>query len=386
MMALQLLPILQVIIILCSPSVYSVPVYGTKRYGRSVIVPRPTWNTQPYQQLIRTQRYPVNYYDMYPYSQSYLDDYYYPKETYPIYYPARTSKYEVYQAVMPYYYNDRPLMRPNYYYGYGDGAEPMVDLEEEILQECRVYIIKIIVIGGIILVIHLLTNGLAFLSLFSFGFLQNLIMSQMYNDAMLTDKSDYNQRVNYRDRNDVYGKWEEYPSENNRDYYQEDEDVKELKDLASKSEELSVEDRRHWFDKGTHPNQAIRHHNNNWGNKRDISIGNKSLGEYKEISKKSASTTEATTRKEVRGQKEEVLLRPAIPARHGFSNQMLSMMTKNEEERKRTPSVYDTIKHMLEMEKSLENKYETVKPPMRKRIISSEDSLTQQLSVLKKAQ
>ncbi|KAK9747183.1 hypothetical protein QE152_g5550 [Popillia japonica] len=137
MMALQLLPILQVIIILCSPTVYSVPVYGTKRYGRSVIVPRPTWNTQPYQQLIRTQRYPMSYYDMYPYSQSYLDDYYYPQEAYPIYYPARTSKYEVYQAVMPYYYNDRPVVRPNYYYGYADGVEPVVDLEEEILQEAE---------------------------------------------------------------------------------------------------------------------------------------------------------------------------------------------------------------------------------------------------------
>ncbi|KAK9747182.1 hypothetical protein QE152_g5551 [Popillia japonica] len=191
----------------------------------------------------------------------------------------------------------------------------------------------------------------------------------MYNDAMAGQR-DYSQKSNYRDSDDVYGKWEEYPVDNGKEYYQEDEEVKELKNLANKNEKLSAEDRRHWFDKGTHSHSAIKHQNNNW----------------EKMFKNSPATTEATTRKEARGQKEEVLLRPAVPARHGFSNQMLSMMTKNGEERKRTPSVYDTIKHMLDMEKSLENKYENIKPVMRKRIVSSEDSLTQQLSVLKKAQ
>ncbi|KAI4462911.1 hypothetical protein MML48_4g00018580 [Holotrichia oblita] len=263
-MALQLLPILQVIIILCSPTVYSVPVYGTKRYGRSVIVPRPTWNTQPYQQLIRTQRYPMSYYDMYPYSQSYLDDYYYPQEAYPIYYPARTSKYEVYQAVMPYYYNDRPLVRPNYYYGYADGVEPVVDLEEEILQEAeREEREDAQPIGQEMYYENESTND--DLDDVNAAFLQNLIMSQMYNDAMAGQR-DYSQKSSYRDSDDVYGKWEEYPVDNGKEYYQEDEEVKELKNLANQSEKLSAEDRRHWFDKGTHPHSAIKHQNNNWEN------------------------------------------------------------------------------------------------------------------------
>lgn len=296
----------------------------------------------------------MSYYDMYPYSQSYLDDYYYPQEAYPIYYPARTSKYEVYQAVMPYYYNDRPVVRPNYYYGYADGVEPVVDLEEEILQEAEREEREDAQPIGQEMYYENESNTDDNLDDVNAAFLQNLIMSQMYNDAMAGQR-DYSQKSNYRDSDDVYGKWEEYPVDNGKEYYQEDEEVKELKNLANKNEKLSAEDRRHWFDKGTHSHSAIKHQNNNWESKREISKSNKVLTDHKEMFKNSPATTEATTRKEARGQKEEVLLRPAVPARHGFSNQMLSMMTKNGEERKRTPSVYDTIKHMLDMEKSLEN-------------------------------
>lgn len=351
--ALQLLPILQVIVILWPPTIHAVPVYGTKRYGRSAIMHRPVLNTQPYQQLVRTQRYPMNYYDMYPYSQSYLDDYYHPQESYPLYYPARTSKYEVYQAVMPYYYNDRPVMRPNYYYGYADGAEPMANVEEEILQESEREEREDAQPIGQEMYYENDSPRDDNLDDINAAFLQNLIMTQMYNDAMTDQQDDYAHK-----EDDVYGKWEEYPSEN-KNYYQEDEDVRELKNLASKSDQLSVEDRRHWFDKGTHPSQPQRpgnHHNNNWEIKRSDAKNLKSnnIGDRKRIT--IPTTTESSLmRKETGGQKEEVLPRPATPARHPFSNQVLSMMTKSEDERKKSPSVYDTIKHMLDMEKSLDN-------------------------------
>ncbi|VEN63055.1 unnamed protein product [Callosobruchus maculatus] len=96
---------------------YSYPsaIYGTNRYGHT---PRrlrayeaPAYPS--YQAPVVAPRYPLSYYKVYPYSDTYTqqdDSYYYPQETasYPLYYP-RTSKYEVYQAVLPYYTVRHPI-------------------------------------------------------------------------------------------------------------------------------------------------------------------------------------------------------------------------------------------------------------------------------------
>lgn len=410
-MALQLLPILQLIVYLCSPATYAYPtIYGTKRYGRSQPrIQSSSW-TLPIQYQVRTQRVPLTYYDLYPYSQSYPDDYYYPQDsyTYPIYYAApRTSKYEVYQAVLPYYYSDRPLTRPNYnYYNYGDVSnDPMVDLEEELLQENeKEDKDNNQVIGRETYYDKEKDTDLDDVNA---AFLQNLIMSQMYKDA-LDNSRDYGKYPsdNYYGSDEAYGKWEEYPSESKHDYFQEDENVRELKQLANPHRQNShyedfresqlankelndkrptLEDRRSWFEKGEIKGKKLSGKKiknlweNNWTEKRDVldavlnnngdhgkpkpSIYAQTFLAFSDRKPKptpglsSTSVLPATTVAPMKsgkpGQKEEVMIRPATPVRHPFSNQVLDIMNK-EDDRKRTPSVYDTIKHMLDIEKSME--------------------------------
>lgn len=373
-MALQILPILQVIVILCAQSIYSYPVYGTKRYGRSTNVHRvSSWN--PYQQMVRTQRYPVSYYELYPYTQSYSDDYYYPQETYPMYYPARTSKYEVYQAVLPYYYGDRPATRPGYgYYGYGD-TDPTLDIQDELLQEAeREQREDSQPIGQEMLYENEGSNSKDNLDEVNAAFLQNLIMSQMYKDAVDNQKDYYetNPYGEYYQADDGYGKWEDTVTEPKQNYQQEDEDVRELKQLAKPKLNKQDTDDIHWFQNRNYRNQ---------GNKRAVDIqtpfkkeefsehgpsvyGTEEITftDRKAAAKSSSSTTSTTVAPVTQaipksvgnGQKEEVLARPATPVRHPFSAPVLDMMTKDDEEHKRTPSVYDTIKHMLDMEKNME--------------------------------
>lgn len=358
-MALQILPILPIFIILCSQYASTYPVYGTKRYGRSSmhrISSSPNW--KPYQQMVRTQRYPVSYYELYPsYSQNYPDDYYYPQESYPLYYPAHTSKYEVYQAVLPYYYGERPISRTNYgYYGYGVN-EP-TDFQDEIMQAAaREEREESQPIGQEMLYENENSNTNDNLDDVNAAFLQNLIMSQMYKDAIDNQKDYYepNTRSDYYPTDDVYGKWETEPVEPKQSYRQEDEDVRELKQLARSKDNKEDTESIHWFQNRKFKNQD----NENWEAKR-ASVEINSLKEQALHSVSTSSTTAApkTTQQpkiQLSGQKEEVLARPATPVRHPFSAPILDMMNKNKEDRKRTPSVYDTIKHMLDMEKNIEN-------------------------------
>lgn len=371
-MALKLLPILQVIVILGLPRIFAYPIYGTKRYGRGNSANHPVSAGWPmpinYQQLARNQRYPINYYEMYPYGQNYPDDYYYPQESlsYPLYYPARTSKYEVYQAVLPYYYTETPTV-PRLRYGiyggngYGNSKEPLVDLEEEVMEEEREDRDEPQPIGHEMYYENDQEKD-DNLDDVNAAFLQNLIMSEMYKNA-LTKQNYYKGYSPDLDLSteDSYGKWEEYPTEPHAKYYQEDENVKELKQLSkarfnNKDKETpSTEDRMSLFQQGKQQNKKTNKNDYYWNNadKRNFYWTNNKETNQKETTTTTQSPTVATTasvKVDTRGQKEEVLMRPATPVRHPFSD--LNMLIDGE--RKRTPSVYETIKHMLDMEKNLD--------------------------------
>ncbi|KAK4886274.1 hypothetical protein RN001_002545 [Aquatica leii] len=421
MVILPFIPILQITIILCTPSL-SYPVFGTKRYnGRPPVIRRSnsnynySWGSalQPYQQFLRTQRFPVNYYEMYPYGRDYQDEYYYPQETisYPLYIPPpRTSKYEVYQAVLPYYYGSRPDYG---YYGYDKGTEPVESFEDDLIQDAeREEREDAQPIGQEVLYENEATDDN--FDDVNAAFLQNLIMSQMYKDATNKQKDYFDQYSNtdYYYDEDNYDKWVD-SSLLPKSGYQEDEDVRELKQLVQPQKQNNfkiekgptAEERLHSFRK-ENKNKNIKYNKEikyNWDNKRNddykIRINDHVPLHYtdsKSILKTTSAPVVPTTvipkvtsnfpkRDFRRGQKEEVLMRPATPIKNPFSSKVLEMM--KEPDRKREPSVYDTIKHMLDVEKSLENSYRAneMRSPMRKRIITDEDSLIQQLSVLKKS-
>ncbi|KAF5290384.1 hypothetical protein FQR65_LT11561 [Abscondita terminalis] len=385
-MIMRLLPALQIIIILCAPTL-SYPVFGTKRYnGRSPVIRKSnsnynySWGSalQPYQQFLRSQRFPVNYYEMYPYGRDYQDEYYYPQEavSYPLYIPPpRTSKYEVYQAVLPYYYGSRPDYG---YYGYEKDTEPAEAYEEDLIQDAqREEREDAQPIGQEVLYEN--EGAEDNLDDVNAAFLQNLIMSQMYKDATNKQKDYYDPYPNtdYYYDEDNYGKWDDSPISSNPGY-QEDEDVRELKQLV-KTQKQNVykadrgptpEERLHSFrkenkNKNLKYNKEIKY---NWDNKRSGEFKNKIIDHVHSENKDGLKTTSApvvsttiiprvtsnSPKRELRrGQKEEVLMRPATPIKNPFSSKVLEMM--KEPERKREPSVYDTIKHMLDVEKSLEN-------------------------------
>lgn len=339
MVAFQNVLILNLMVILLSPTL-SYPVYGTKRYGRSASQHVSSWS--PYQ-MMQPQRYPVSYYELYPYGQTYADDYY-PQESYPLYYPpARTSKYEVYQAVLPYYYyNDQMLTRPNY--GYYDN-DPTVDLQEEMIQEAEREEREDAQPIGHELLYENEDQTDENLDDVNAAFLQNLIMSQMYKESLDNHKNYYDDYYTGED----YDKWQDNPKQKSH-YVQEDKDVRELKQLVKAKSNPKMDD-IHWFKHNNFRNQKDNQYENNYENKRNS---------YRKKLVKLTTTTSTpdkntfAPKRDIRGQKEEVLMRPATPVRHPFSNSVMEMMSKDDD-RKRSSSVYDTIKHMLDMEKSLEN-------------------------------
>lgn len=302
-----------------------------------------------YDPMYRTQQYPVNYYKVYPYRQP--DDYYYPNPQDVLYYPARTSKYEVYQAVLPYYYQDRVPVHPNYkYYGYND---PVVDLQEEMIQEAeREQREDAQPIGHELLYESDESSGQeASMDDVNTAFLQNLIMSQMYQDAMDKEKNYYDLYYDYDDER----QWNEERTE-------EDKDVEELKQLTKPQPQPTRKPKQpediHWFQKSSFRNQnrnQVEKKRNTKDN--EIKQGVMVYTDRKPIIKEPSTSTIAPSSSSppkklvARGQKEEVLMRPATPVRRPFSAPVLEMLQNS----KRTPSVYDTIKHMLDMEKSLEN-------------------------------
>lgn len=404
-MTLQMLFILQIVVILVTTS-GAYPVFGTKRYnGRSTAVRREnnnySWNglVQPYQQFVRTQRFPINYYEMYPYDRDYQDEYYYPQEaiSYPVYIPPpRTSKYEVYQAVLPYYYREQPYAQQDYgYYRYDKNADPVTSLEEEMLQETqREEREDAQPIGQEVLYEN--DNNDDNLDDVNAAFLHNLIMSQMYKDATNKQKEYYDQypTTDYYFDDDNYAKWDDGFLDPKS--YQDDEDVRELKQLAKPQNHdkynlngrPTTEERAHTFRKNYSKNSnknkkpKISKDNIYYAENKRNALTNDNTEKSREpglsvlgvhnvpfLNRKSVlvpnsdsisttigpkSTTDYSPKRNTRGQKEEVLMRPATPVRHSISTPVLTVM-KDQPERKREPSVYDTIKHMLDIEKSLEN-------------------------------
>jgi hypothetical protein len=268
---------------------FAYPVFGTKSYGRSTGLPHrvSTWGfpapppLQAYQQpQIHSQTHyglgassAPNYYAAesvvnYPYTQDYPDnDYYYAQEpstygTYP-YYPAGSSisngnmKYSVYQPVSPYYYGDGHQRMGYGYYGYDETSDPVYDLQEEIQQEEeREEREETLPIGqetwfegGSVSQRQPQGDNMADINA---AFLQNLIMSHMYNNAnsghVLRHPlySSYSAAENGnqdswvydtgRDRNQAFGDYE------NSDEDLEDEDVRELKSLVKKNRSGEIND------------------------------------------------------------------------------------------------------------------------------------------------
>lgn len=344
------------------------PVYGTTRYGRM---------PYPYRAA------PAYYGQPYPFAQTYPENLYYrpdPIVHYPYYSVNRPyAKNDIYQTMYPYYYSDRLL--PYGYYGNDDTYLPTDDPQDAVHDED-------------------LRNGDRTEALpvgqetwfegesvprwqndyddVNAAFLQNLIMSQMYNDAMAkndqipTEKTITKQQENddYEDRRPA----EYYGERDTRDF--EDEDVRELKALAGKplyhvpktnvySNDKNYRQQQWQHDFST-PSAVRReeqhdHYDDypndeawiNWGNKRD----SKTVKIAVKTTLAPPTTTMVTSTKipspvTLAGQKEEVLLRPATPVRHPFAEPVMQMLAANVGQKKRTPSVYDTIKQLLSMEES----------------------------------
>lgn len=193
----------------------------------------------------------------------------------------------------------------------------------------------------------------------------------MYQDSLDNEKANY-QNSNNGENDESYGKFEAInDNTNNR---QEDEDVRELKQLqkANKNGQLRRQNKNkddiHWTqtqggNKKTRKNRKQKEESkrsdlSNSVDFPEVAKGVMIYSERKPVVK--TDSTQATSSTEqptetFRGQKEEFQMRPATPVRHPFSGSVLAMMTNGGAERKRAPSVYDTLKHMLDIEKSLEN-------------------------------
>jgi hypothetical protein len=270
---------LSIVLILIPDTFFAYPVFGTKRYGRSAGLPHRVPATpylhayqqpQPHAQTHYGREIPSgpSYYTAdsivnYPYSQDYHDnDYYYVQEpgsfnTYP-YYPTGSApngnmKYPVYQSVVPYYYGDGH----HGYYGYDEASDPVYDLQEEIQQEEeREEREEALPIGQ-----ETWFEGAGASQRHPKGdsmddvnaaFLQNLIMSQMYNDANgghvlryppyvgssypVTDDESQDSSMYDTVRSQVSSDYQ------NSDEELEDEDVRELKSLVKKNQSGELND------------------------------------------------------------------------------------------------------------------------------------------------
>ncbi|KAK9869930.1 hypothetical protein WA026_006027 [Henosepilachna vigintioctopunctata] len=371
--------------------------YGSNYgYGGSVLRSSVQWG--PYVPVLRTQRSPIKYYTLYPYSQSYLEDYYrsYPQETYPVYYP-RPAKYDLYHAAVPSYYHKPDIN--NAYDSYYLDVDP-AELQEEILQEVeREEREESQPIGHEMLYENedYAASNMNKYDQASLAYFQNML-AQKNKD--LAYKQQKNQPIDYVD--DYDSEWQDIPATRLPLRHQiEDKEVQDLRKLKYRSAETKqnvysnipndyYNDKKMYNKRHEVPVQntkfATKH---NIGKEAKLQMKPNKPSDTKPTVQEYVSTTSQSSiiepKKNARGQKEEVMMRPATPVRHPFNAPLLDMMA-NGEDRKRNPSVFDTLKHILEMEKALKNKYEDdIRPIMKKRIISDEDSLAHQLTVLKKS-
>jgi hypothetical protein len=270
---------ISVVLILIPDNFFAYPVFGTKSYGRSIGLPHRVPATpylhayqqpQPHAQT-RYGRgipsgpsyYPAEPIANYPYAQDYPEsEFYYVQEpgsfsAYP-YYPTGSNtngnmKYPVYQSVVPYYYGDGR----HGYYGYDEGSYPIYDLQEETEQEEeREQREEALPIGqetwfegGAASERHPKADSMEDANA---AFLQNLIMSQMYNDAngghVLRHPSytgsSYSVPDDETQDTSMYdiGKSQISGDYQNTDEELENEDVRELKSLVKKNQSGELND------------------------------------------------------------------------------------------------------------------------------------------------
>lgn len=343
----------------------SLPVYGTARYGRPPF---------PY----RTA--PAYYRQPYPYAQTYPEDLYYQPEPiihYP-YYPVTRpfTKSDVYQTLYPYYYNER--LSPYDFYGNEDSFAPADEMPEH-SDRGRT---EALPVGQ-----ETWFEGESAprwqndYDDVNAAFLQNLIM---YNDAVNQNEQtelskEHDKQQDESDDYDDRRVAEYYGERDTRDY--ENEDVRQLKALAgkplyhvsktsgySKTNNDNTYRPQQWRYETVTPATVRReeehdHYDDdypndeawiNWASKRtDKSSKQKVLrSTLAPPTSTIATSTKSPMFMTVSGQKEEVLLRPATPVRHPFPEPILQMLAANSAQKKRTPSVYDTIKQLLSMEES----------------------------------
>ncbi|CAH2016087.1 unnamed protein product [Acanthoscelides obtectus] len=382
-------PVIRAVLILLTPATFAYPsaIYGSSanRYShaprrlRAAYEPPayPSYQAQP---VIGPRYHPLSYYKVYPYSDTYNaqqdDTYYYPQEagtSYPMYYP-RTSKYEVYQAMLPYYYTDTP-------YGTSYDYDPAAELQEEIQEAEREEREEAQPIGHESFYENDNDNSQDNYAEVNAAFLQNLILSQMYQDQMAKEKQQvyqekgipFNGYLDYEDSYSQANDKQSYLESDTTTAASEDEDVKELKQLPKQNKNRQHRKQGkngndlHWSQKQGKSNR--RKQKEEQPTKRDSNDLDYFQDPYHEAvvftDRKAAVKTLDTAAgvtstpepllKDFRGQKEEFQMRPATPVRHPFAAPVLTMLSNREETKRRTPSVYDTIKHMLDMEKSLEN-------------------------------
>ncbi|KAK7862784.1 hypothetical protein R5R35_003539 [Gryllus longicercus] len=236
-----------------APMLQSFPPHAQTHYGYGIPAPAPYYSTEP----VMT----------YPYPREYADspDYYYGEPTfasYPYYYPSSSKYAPVYHhSLMPYYYGSAQ-QRPYAAYGYEEPNDPVDDLEEEIqLEEEREEREEALPIGqetwfenssphqSTQLQQQQQQQDMADVNAI---FLQNLILSQMYNDAIARGVHPMYQAPDPRYAYG-YAMQEEDPAEQegwvygdirahaDPDYYRsdrdsEDEDVRALKSLVKKDQ------------------------------------------------------------------------------------------------------------------------------------------------------
>ncbi|XP_066245191.1 uncharacterized protein [Euwallacea similis] len=367
MIALKFIPIAQLLLIFFTYTVLSYPTssyYNTKHFRQSSH--RPVYD--PYEYYSRSQRYPYGYYPAY--SQIYPDEYYYNLD--PLYYISpRVSKYDFYQTGLPYY--QEPIARGKYY-GEGsveDSDKLWQDLEREQRERAQP-------IGHEIRYDTDYSEDEGSVDETNAAFLNNLMLQQLYleNAKDKLPASYYDQYSDYNPDEVELNRWNDVPYDHTINV--DDEEVKELKELPKKQKERKNRQRKQ---------RKVKSNNEKRNDGEDVVV----FTDRKPVIKDPAPSAAPDlltdgSRRNIRGQKEEVMMRPATPVRHPFSDSVLDMLSQ-QDERKRSPSVYDKIRHLLEMEKNAEDQTEPkpeMKPSMRKRIVSSEDSLTRQLTVLKK--
>lgn len=320
------------VLVVCAQLTYGAyPIFGTKRYGRSVA----TWAPLPltYYQPRATRPFTSPYYD------ADLPEYYYPQDPY-AYFPDKYPIYQSHQSLVPYYYSDQ--IRPYGYYGYDEIVEPVDDLQDDMIDEEREEREDALPYGqetwydnG-----HQHDNNAEANAVF----LKNLILAQMYNDRY----------GGVQEEDDGQDGWV-YGDPINTSMPKEDEDVRQLKSLIGNQQEKKTR-KEDIFASQRHDEPKVKHriewpqYKRSGGSSGDHEMkftDRKLRNPATTMAPVAAAVTPSTTLTSRQGQKEVVLPRPASPVRTPNFHKFVST-------RSRQPSVYDTIKKLLNMQEQLE--------------------------------